>query len=66
MTDDTPPPTEWLSRQQLSERWQLPCSTLANWAKTKTGPRFAKFGKYARYRLADVIAWENEQLGAGR
>ena len=28
------------------------------------GPRFFKAGRYVRYRLADVLAWELEQLEA--
>ena len=27
-----------------------------------TGPRYARFGRHVRYRLSDVIAWENEQF----
>lgn len=53
----------WLTRQELADRLQLPVTTLAQWAFKKTGPRFAKIGRYTRYRLSDVIAWENEQFG---
>jgi hypothetical protein len=37
--------------------------TLAMWGCQGKGPRYAKFGGQARYRLSDVIAWENEQFG---
>jgi hypothetical protein len=52
----------WLTRQQLAERLQLPPKTLDEWAARGIGPRYARIGKYARYRLSDVIAWENEQF----
>jgi hypothetical protein len=26
------------------------------------GPRYARFGRHVRYRLSDVIAWEQKQL----
>lgn len=49
----------WLTRAELAERLQLPIKTIATWPSTGLGPRFAKFGKHVRYRLSDVIAWEN-------
>ena len=53
----------WLTRSGLSERWQIPVQTLANWASQGRGPRVAHFGKHVRYHINDVIAWENEQFG---
>jgi excisionase family DNA binding protein len=54
----------WLTRAEVAERLQVPLGTLADWAsgKEKKGPRYARFGKHARYKLADVIAWENDQF----
>jgi excisionase family DNA binding protein len=52
----------WLTRREVAERLQLPVGTLADWASKGTGPRYARFGKHTRYRLADVIAWESEQM----
>jgi len=53
----------WLTRVELADRWQLPVGTLNQWASKGRGPKYALFGRHARYRLSDVIAWENEQLG---
>ena len=53
----------WLTRKELAARWKMPPATLAQWAHGKRGPRYAIFGRHARYRLADVIAWE--ELAAG-
>lgn len=55
----------WLTRPELTERLSLPPNTLAEWAKVPYGPRYAKFGKYVRYRLSDVIAWEEQQMTGG-
>jgi predicted DNA-binding transcriptional regulator AlpA len=52
----------WLTRVEVADRLQLPVGTLADWASKGTGPRYARFGKHTRYRLADVTAWENEQM----
>lgn len=56
-------PKLWLTRPDLSERWQIPPHTLANWASAGKGPRFTHFGKHVRYHLDDVIAYENEKRG---
>ena len=40
--------------------------TLAQWASQGKGPRYAVFGRHSRYRLADVIAWENAQFAVAR
>jgi hypothetical protein len=55
---------EWTTRADLAKRWNLPLSTLNGWASKGLGPRYAVFGRHARYRLSDVIAWENEQVSA--
>jgi predicted DNA-binding transcriptional regulator AlpA len=52
---------KWLSRQELANRYGLPVKTPAEWATKGTGPRYAKFGRHVRYRLSDVIDWEQKQ-----
>jgi hypothetical protein len=53
----------WLTRQEVADREKLPPATLAQWGSQGKGPRYAKFGRHVRYRLSDVIAWENAQFG---
>jgi hypothetical protein len=53
----------WLTRQEVSDREKIPVATLAQWAHKGCGPKYALFGRHARYRLSDVIAWENAQFG---
>lgn len=53
---------EWLTRKEVSDREKVPVATLAQWGSLGKGPKYAKFGRHVRYRLADVIAWENEQF----
>jgi predicted DNA-binding transcriptional regulator AlpA len=48
----------WISRQELAARYGVPAKTPAEWASKGTGPRNAKFGRHVRYRLSDVIDWE--------
>jgi predicted DNA-binding transcriptional regulator AlpA len=52
----------WLTRRELAERYGVPVKTRAEWASKGTGPRYAKIGRYVRYRLSDVIDWERERF----
>lgn len=56
------PEDRWLTRQELADRYGLPVKTPAQWASKGTGPRYAKFGRHVRYRLSDVIDWEQERF----
>lgn len=62
MTTDADAPAVWLTRPQLALRLKLPVSTLAHWVKDGSGPPFGKFGRHVRYRLKDVMAWEDERV----
>jgi excisionase family DNA binding protein len=52
-----------LTRQELSARLKVPVTTLNAWASEGKGPKYALFGRHARYRLSDVTRWENAQFG---
>ncbi|MEV6140471.1 helix-turn-helix domain-containing protein [Nocardia sp. NPDC051990] len=52
----------WLSTDDVAERLKIPKKTLAAWASAGRGPQFARMGRYRRYRLSDLLAWEQEQL----
>jgi predicted DNA-binding transcriptional regulator AlpA len=53
---------QWLSRQDLADRYGLPVKTLAKWASKGTGPPYARMGRHVRYRLSDVTAWETARV----
>ena len=64
MKDDI---AQHLSPQALAEREGVPLETVYGWNKTRTGPRYMKIGRHVRYRLADVVAWENSRtIATGR
>lgn len=54
----------WLTTVELGTRLQIPPKTLASWASAGSGPRYARIGRHRRYRLADIRAWEHQQLDA--
>jgi len=50
-----------LTAGDLAEREHVPLATIYQWNSRGTGPRFMKIGRHVRYRLADVVAWENSR-----
>ncbi|MBM4653537.1 helix-turn-helix domain-containing protein [Rhodococcus hoagii] len=55
----------WLSRDEVADRLKLPVKTLAQWASQKKGPKYSVIGRYTRYKMSDLIAWENAQATGG-
>jgi hypothetical protein len=50
--------------QALTEHgYRITPKTLAAYASKGTGPRFAKFGKYASYVWGDVLEWAKARCG---
>lgn len=54
--------TKWLGVEDLAEELGVPVRTVYAWNHAKTGPRFARFGKYVRYRRDDVERWIETRL----
>ena len=51
-----------LTTQELADRVGVPLNSIYAWRAQKKGPRAMRIGKYVRYRLEDVLAWEKCQL----
>jgi predicted DNA-binding transcriptional regulator AlpA len=48
-----------LSPSDLADREGVPLTTVYQWNRLGTGPRFMRIGRHSRYKLSDVITWEN-------
>lgn len=48
-----------LTVEDLAEREGVPVATVYQWNSRGDGPRRLIIGRHVRYRLADVIAWED-------
>lgn len=57
-----PEPRPPFSIKSLSGFLGIPENTLYKWRSEGKGPKGYRVGKYVRYRVEDVEAWENEQL----
>lgn len=51
-----------LSGRELAERWGLSTKTLDRWRNTGDGPPYLKFGRTVRYRMEDVIEFEQRAV----
>ncbi|WP_248760239.1 AlpA family transcriptional regulator [Pseudarthrobacter sp. SSS035] len=59
---DTHATARHLSVRELAEREAVPVATVYAWRASNKGPRAMRIGKFLRYRLDDVLAWEETQL----
>lgn len=51
-----------LTQIEVARRWRMSARTLERWRWLGEGPRFLKIGGRVIYRLADIEAFEAEQL----
>jgi len=51
-----------LGTRDLAERWSISRRTLDRWRWAGEGPRFLKLGGRVVYRIADIEAFEQQQL----
>jgi DNA-binding transcriptional regulator YiaG len=51
---------KYLSNPDLAARYEVPVETIRKWRSTGYGPPAHKLGRHVRYRLSDVLRWEQE------
>jgi hypothetical protein len=51
-----------LTQAQLVKRWQLSDCTLERWRSEGIGPIFLKMMGQVRYRLCDIVEFEEDSL----
>jgi predicted DNA-binding transcriptional regulator AlpA len=57
-------PSALLTVAELSARIGVPQATIYAWRTAGKGPRGLRIGRYVRYRMQDVEAWEQTLLNA--
>lgn len=55
----------YIDQATLALRWGFDVRTLQRWRQTGTGPRYLQFGRLVRYRLDDILAFENRMCRGG-
>lgn len=56
------PEEHLLSPKDIASRYGIPVQSVYLWRTKGTGPRGFTVGRHVRYRLTDVLAWEQSQL----
>jgi hypothetical protein len=51
-----------MNEAAVASRLGITVRGLQGWRLRGRGPRFLKVGRFVRYRLADVICWEEAQV----
>jgi len=51
-----------LTCEQLSARLGICVETLSYWRRHQKGPAYMPIGRHVRYRIEDVLAWEQSRL----
>jgi Helix-turn-helix domain len=57
----TAPDDPWLTTEEVARRYGRSLRTLEDWRYKRVGPRWVKLIGGVRYRLSDLLAWEQEQ-----
>jgi len=53
---------ELLTTDEVAALLKIAPATLVDWRHDQRGPRYYKMGREIRYKLADVIEWEQQAL----
>lgn len=57
---------EHLSPEDLAKREGVALDTVYQWNRKGTGPRRMKIGMHVRYKLSDVLIWEESRYVTSR
>jgi DNA-binding transcriptional regulator YiaG len=55
----------FLTERQLAERWNMSVKTIRNWRSNRVGPTCVKLMGAVRYRLSDIIEFEQANRRSG-
>lgn len=55
------PSEQFLTVRDLASRWGYTVQTIHVWNRTGRGPKSLRIGGELRYRLSDVLAWEESR-----
>jgi len=53
---------ELLTTEEVAALLKIAPATLVDWRHEQRGPRYYKMGREVRYKVSDVIEWEQQAL----
>jgi hypothetical protein len=54
-----------LTPQDIADRYAVPIKTVYTWRYRGDGPPGFRCGKHLRFRLVDVVRWEQQRVDIG-
>lgn len=57
--------TTYLTTEEVAERYRTSTSTVHSWRYKRSGPPSIRVGKRRLYKLADLVAWEQDRATEG-
>ena len=51
-----------LTTERVAELLNVAPATLVDWRHDQRGPKYYKMGRQIRYRLEDILKWQNQNL----
>ncbi len=57
--------SSFVSEATLAHHWGISCRTLQRWRSLREGPAFSTIGGSVRYRIQDIIDYENRHRSSG-
>lgn len=56
---------QYLTPEQVAERYQLSEATVKEWRYKRIGPKFLRLGKRVRYSVKALEEWEQQREAGG-
>ena len=52
---------EFLNQKELAKKWSISTKTLESWRSKGSGPKYYKLGNNIRYKVEDIVSFEEEK-----
>ena len=62
VTQEAAQKAELLTTEEVAALLKIAPATLVDWRHDQRGPRYYKMGREVRYKLVDVVEWEQQAL----
>lgn len=62
ITQEAAQKAELLTNEEVAALLKIAPATLVDWRHDQRGPRYYKMGREVRYKLVDVVEWEQQAL----
>lgn len=62
LSEDPGAATDIFDEDGVAARYGIPPATVRAWRRARKGPQYFHAGRYVRYRMSDLLAWEEQEV----